>query len=75
MNGFIGDIYAGIAMLKKEGVRDRFEIHPVPVSSAKIHVMFSKKSCTQKEVDRFNKALKKLQDNGHLKNIMSKYTE
>jgi len=75
VNGFIGDIYAGIAMLKKEGVRDRFEIHPFPVSSAKIHVMFSKKSCTQKVVDRFNKALKKLQDNGHLKNIINKYKE
>jgi polar amino acid transport system substrate-binding protein len=73
VNGFIGDIYAGIASLKKEGVRDQFEIHSVPVSSAKIHIMFSKKACKQKDVDRFNKALNKLQKNGHLKSIVKKY--
>jgi len=75
VNGFVGDNYAGIAALKKEGVRDQFEIHSVPVSSAKIHIMFSKKSCKQKDVDRFNKALKTLKNNGHLKSIIKKYTE
>jgi polar amino acid transport system substrate-binding protein len=75
INGFIGDMYAGVAALKKAGVRDRFEMHPVPVSSAKIHIMFSKKSCTQKDVDQFNKALKKLQEKGNIKRIMRKYRE
>jgi len=74
VHGFIGDIYAGIAALKKEGVRDQFEIHPVPVSSSTIHMMFSKKSCTQKDVDLFNIALKQLKENGHLESIFRKYT-
>jgi polar amino acid transport system substrate-binding protein len=75
VHGFIGDIYAGIAALKKEGVRDQFEIHPAPVSSANIHIMFSKKSCTQENVDQFNSALQKLKKNGLLNKIISNYTE
>ena len=43
VDGFIGDIFAGVAALKEAGVRNKFEIHPMPVSSSDIFVMFSKK--------------------------------
>jgi len=73
IDGFVCDQYAGIAMIKKANALDRFEIHPLKVSSSDIHVMFSKKSCTLSDVKRFNNALKLLQKNNALESIIVKY--
>ncbi|MBF0452213.1 MAG: amino acid ABC transporter substrate-binding protein [Candidatus Magnetomorum sp.] len=75
VNGFIGDIYAGVAALKEAGVRSQFEIHPMPVYSSDVYIMFSKKTSTPEDVDKFNQTLKILKENGALEKIFKKYIE
>jgi len=73
IDGFLCDKFAGISAINKNGAYNLFEIHPIPISSSDIHVMFSKKACHPNEVKRFNDALHKLKKNGTLNNIIHKY--
>jgi len=73
IDGFLSDLYAGISAINKEGVFNRFDIHPVPICSSDIHVMFSKKKCLPHDVSRFNYELKKLEKKGSLTQIIHKY--
>jgi len=73
IDGYIGDKYAGIAAIKEEGARNQFEIHPMNIFSTDIYVLFSKKSTTKDELNRFNKALKILKENGELDDMLKKY--
>ena len=75
VDGFLGDIYAGVAALKEAGVREQFEIHPVAVSSADVYIMFSKKTSTPDDVKLFNQTMKSLKDNGELGKIIKKYID
>jgi polar amino acid transport system substrate-binding protein len=73
IDGFLSDQFAGISAINKEGAFNRFDIHPVPITSSDIHVMFSKKNCLPYDVKHFNDVLKKLKKNGHLKQIIHRY--
>jgi polar amino acid transport system substrate-binding protein len=75
VQGFLGDIYAGVSAMKEAGVREKFEIHPMPVSSADVYIMFSKKTSKLEDVKLFNQTLKKLKENGTLDNILRQYID
>ena len=44
IDGFLADPVAAAAALKKEGLLDKIEVHPMPIYSNDIYVMLSKKS-------------------------------
>jgi len=71
--GFLCDKYAGISAINKAGHFNQFEVHPSPINSSDIHVMFSKKACIPSDVIHFNAALKILQKKGTIKQIIHKY--
>jgi polar amino acid transport system substrate-binding protein len=73
IDGFLCDKYAGISEINRIGAFNRFDIHPNPISSSDIHLMFSKKTCKPIDVNRFNDSLKKLKKNGTLNQIIHKY--
>jgi len=62
-------------LLKKQGVWDQFEIHPLQISSSSIHIMFSKQSCTQADVNKCNNALKQLKKNAQIQSVIRKYIQ
>jgi len=49
------------------------EIHPMPVVSARQHVIFSKKSVSAEKVERFNESLRTIQKNGLLDRLAANY--
>jgi polar amino acid transport system substrate-binding protein len=73
IDGFLCDKFAGISAINQYGAYNLLEIHPVPINSSDIHLMFSKKTCLFIDVQRFNEALRKLKKNGTLNNIIHKY--
>jgi polar amino acid transport system substrate-binding protein len=73
IDGFLIDKFAGISAINKYGAYNLFQIHPIPISSEDIHVMFSKKACQPIDVKRFNEALDILKKNGVLNSIIHKY--
>jgi len=73
IDGFLSDPFSAIPRLKKNNLLEKFESHPVGVYSADIFVMFSKKSTTLAEVEKFNKSPQLLKENGVHNRIINKY--
>lgn len=73
IDGFLSDPVAGTAGLKKLGLLDKVEIHPMHIYSDNIHVMFSKKSVPEEYIQKFNQSLLKLKTSGEHTKIISKY--
>lgn len=64
IDGFICDRLAAATMEWRAGLQGRIVEHPLPVFTADIHVMFSKKTCSEEMVASFNKSLGAMKDSG-----------
>lgn len=73
IDGFLADPVAAAAALKKEGLLDKIEVHPMPIYENDIFVMLSKKSVNQESFQSFEKSLTELKKQGKLAQIINKY--
>lgn len=73
IDGFLDDPFAATARLRREGLQDQIEIHPMKIYSDDIFVMFSKKSVEPGIIDAFNQSLEQLKANGVYQQVVDKY--
>lgn len=75
IHGVLGDKMSLMYTAKKDGVLDRVEIHPLPINSDKVYLMFSKKSVSPDTVEKINKSINQLKANGELEKIINQYIQ
>lgn len=75
IDGFLADPRSMKSFVKKYQLEDKFEIHPLPIYEGDIYIMLSKKTCSESDLNRLNKAITKLQNNGLLETIINRWTE
>ena len=73
IDGFLEDPFVAAYTIKRKGLGDEIEAHPIRVHSGNVALMFSKKSVSEETVLAFNRALVKLMENGEYKRILDKY--
>jgi polar amino acid transport system substrate-binding protein len=61
------------SFIKKNQMDDEFEQHPLDIYSADIFIMLSKQSSDIEVLNKINKAIVTLTDNGELKRISSNW--
>jgi polar amino acid transport system substrate-binding protein len=69
LDGFLVDPNTMQSFIKKYKMDDEFEQHPVEIYSADISIMLSKQSSDIEILNKINKAIVTLTDNGELKRI------
>lgn len=72
-DGFLGDLINMTHVLKERKVLDNVEIHPLPIHSDDIYLMFSKKSVSKELISAFNQGLDKIKANGIYNKILNQY--
>ena len=73
IDGFLSDPFATAEGLRQAGLSEQIEMHPVPIHSNDIYVMFSQKSTTLEQVELFNQSLEALKADGTYAEIIEKY--
>lgn len=73
IDGFLAEPMVSILELRKKGMSDQVEAHPLRLFSSDISVMFSKQLITPEFVQTFNRYLAELQANGTFEAILKKY--
>ena len=74
IDGFLEDPFVAAYTIKRKGLGDQIEAHPISVHSGDVSLMFSKKSVSEETVVAFNDALTKLKESGEYKKILDKYS-
>jgi len=75
IDGFLADPVATTSGLKKKKLQGKIEKYPIKIYSDNIFVMFSKKSTTPEDVEKFNQSLNNIKKNGIYEKIVKKYIE
>lgn len=75
VDGVLEDKFVGIYQLKKSGLLEQVEIHPLVVNEGKIYLMYSKKSVTPEVVAKWNDAIVTIKSNGVYDKIVSNYSK
>lgn len=73
IDGFFADRLVAATAAWRQGVLHRVEEYPVPVYTAGIHVIFSRKTCTPETVAAFNEGLRQLKASGEYHRIAQYY--
>ncbi|MFT6897848.1 MAG: polar amino acid transport system substrate-binding protein [Paraglaciecola sp.] len=74
IDGFFVDPVTLNAFVKKYNMQDEFEMHPLPIYSADIHIMLSKKTAVPDIIGQLNQAIVTLQETGELDAIIEHWT-
>jgi polar amino acid transport system substrate-binding protein len=75
-DGFIvDDVGVMISAVRRLGVEDRVERHPLLLPGDDLHFMFSRKSVDALRVEGVNHVITRMQNDGRLSDIMSKHLE
>jgi polar amino acid transport system substrate-binding protein len=73
LDGFLVDPNTMKSFIQKYQMEDEFEPHPLEIYSANIFIILSKQSSDVETLNKINKAILTLTDNGELKRISSKW--
>ena len=74
IDGFIEDIFVASSLIRRRGLEDDIETHPVDIGgSNEVRLMFSRSSVDGDLVARFNQSLAHLQESGEYDKIRNRY--
>ncbi|MFY8351159.1 substrate-binding periplasmic protein [Pseudoalteromonas sp. SSM20] len=73
LDGLLVDPYTMYAFIKKYQLWDKFEAHPLPIYSADIVIMVSKKSSDESVVSKLNSAINQLKKSGYFSSLQSQW--
>lgn len=73
IDGYLRSITAMKSLKDLLGSDINLQVHPVPVVSDRLHVVFSKKSVSAELVERFDEGLRTIQNNGLLERLVADY--
>jgi len=71
IDGFLSDPITMQAFIKKYKYQDQLEKHSLPIYQSDIYIMLSKKSMTKDDLDKLNKAILVIKQNGQLTEIIN----
>ena len=74
IDGFLVDPVTMKAFEEKYALDNEFEVHPLKIYQDNIHIMLSRKSCKVDVLNKINKAITKLKDNGTMTEIIERWT-
>jgi len=66
IDGFFADPITMKVFVEKYKLQHEFELHPLLIDESDIHIMLSKKSFNQQDLDKLNEIIIQLKDNGTL---------
>lgn len=75
VQGAFMDLVAGTSLTKTLAVSDKVEVHPMPVYSSDVFVMFSKRRTKPEVVSAFNEGMKAMKADGSFDAIYKKYVQ
>ncbi|MBT8061592.1 MAG: transporter substrate-binding domain-containing protein [Gammaproteobacteria bacterium] len=75
IDGFLEDPFVAATVLRKKGLDQDIEKHPLVIDSGGVHFMFSKASVSEDTVKRINKGMSELIADGAYQAILDKYSQ
>ncbi len=76
IDGFmVDDVGVMISVMRRLGVKDQMERHPLPLPGDDLHFMFSRKTVDARRVEEINRVLERMQRDGRLQEIMRTHLE
>lgn len=74
IDGFIDDIFVASAIIRRRGLEEDIETHPVDIGGSNdVRLMFSRTSVSDELVTRFDQSLAHLHETGEYDNIRDRY--
>lgn len=73
IDGFLEDPFVAAAVIRRKGLQDDVEPHPIVIETGNVRLMFSKASVSEDVVRRFNEALAAMTQDGSYEKIVKKY--
>ncbi len=73
IDSFLEDPFVAATHIRKRGLGERIEAHPLIVATGSVRLMFSKEAVSQETVQRFNDAMAKLRASGEFQRIIARY--
>ncbi|WP_233078075.1 substrate-binding periplasmic protein [Rheinheimera soli] len=73
VDAVLEDSFVGAAIIRRKGLEQQVQPHPVKLPESPIYVMFSKSTVKPELVSSFNQALQQLKDSGDYQQLLSKY--
>lgn len=74
IDGFLEDPFVAATVLRKKGLDEDIEKHPLVIDSGGVHFMFSKASVGEDVVKRMNKGMSEMIADGSYQAILDKYS-
>ncbi len=75
IDGFLEDPFVAATVLRKKGLDEDIERHPLVIDSGGVHFMFSKASVREDVVKRINQGMSELIADGTYQAILDKYSQ
>lgn len=74
IDGFLEDPFVAATVLRKKGLDEDIERHPLVIDSGGVHFMFSKASVSEDKVKKINKAMSEMIADGSYQAKLDKYS-
>ncbi|MBT8143087.1 MAG: transporter substrate-binding domain-containing protein [Gammaproteobacteria bacterium] len=73
IDGLLEDSFVAASVIRKKGLDNQIDEHPLVVSTGDVHLMLSKASVDEETVDRLNAALARVKSSGTFDRIIERY--
>lgn len=73
VDAVLEDSLVGVAIIRRQGLAQQIEPHPVKLPENPIYVMFSKSTVQPEKVSAFNQALQEFKQSGDYQQLLNKY--
>jgi len=74
IDGFFADPITMKIFVEKYKLQNEFELHPLLIDESDIHIMLSKKSFNKEDLDKLNKIIIQLKENGTLAKTIKRWS-
>lgn len=74
-DGFLEDPFVAAAVIRKKGLAEEVEAHPIAIKTREVRLMFAKASVEQSLVDAINVALREQKSDGSYAALLDKYLD
>ena len=75
VDGFLEDPFVSAAVIRKKGLAEEVEAHPITIKTGEVRLMLSKASLKQSLVDAINVALQEQENDGSYAALLEKYLQ
>ncbi len=73
IDGFLEDPFVAAAVIRRKGLHEDIEAHPIVIETGEVRLMFSRASVSEDVIKRVDAALAEMKQDGTYEEIMQKY--